>query len=331
MSAPKLRTQFGFMAKVESTYGTAVALAGATDGILPIEPPDVTLEYVHDGSRQGRSVGVGTIKRVAKSGRSAKLTATVEAHGFGAAYSASNLPNVDRLLKAAGYGATVTVGAGTETVTYQPVASAFASLTAEAFVNAMKYALVGVYADLSASGQAGDIPKFEFPLSGIMPAVESDAAVPAITYPTPTPPKGESMLVTIGTYLPAIVKEWSFTLGRELNPRAYDNTNARHGGFSPGRINPMMELVVEMTALQSTPFHNVSGLHARELAERGTQIACSLIIGSLQYNKYKLTGPQAQIVDVEEVEDGPTSQWRLKIEMPPAVSGGVDGHNWLFN
>lgn len=337
MSAPKLRNLFGLMAKVETTYGVAVSLAGATDGILVTEIPDVKPEYVHDGSRNGRSVGMGPLKRVNKSGRAAKLSVITEARGFGAAYSASNLPSVDRLMKAAGYGATVVTTGGLETVTYAPIAisgagSAPASLTLESYVNSQKYALAGVYADLMAGGAAGDIPKFEFPCSGIMTATETDAAVPAITYPTIDPPKAETMLLTIGLYTPLIVKDWQFALGRQLTPRAYDNTAARHGGFSPGDINPTLEVVVEMVALATTnPWSTATTINLRELAERGSSIAASLVVGSAQYNKYKLAGAQAQVVDVEELEDGATSEWRIKMILPPSGPTVLDSHTWLYN
>jgi hypothetical protein len=337
MSAPKLRNLFGLMVKAETTYGTAVSLAGATDGILVTEIPDVKPEYVHDGSRNGRAVGMGPLKRVNKSGRAAKVSVITEARGFGAAYSASNLPSIDRLLKAAGYGATVVTTGGAETVTYTPQAiagsgSAPTSLTLESYVNSQKYALAGVYADLMAGGSAGDIPKFEFPCSGIMSATETDAAVPAITYPSIDPPKAETMVLTLGLYTPLIVKDWQFALGRQLAPRAYDNTNARHGGFSPGDISPTLEVVVEMVALATVnPWNTATTINPRELAERASSLAASLIVGSVQYNKYKLSAPQAQLVDVEELEDGPTSEWRLKFLLPPSTPVALDSHNWLFN
>lgn len=331
MAAPKDRNVWGLMLALESVYGTAVALAAATDGVLALEAPDVELAYAHDGSRNGTSPGIGPLKRVGKSGRNGTVKAVTEAIGGAAAYSASVKPSIHNLLRVCGFGATLDAGLGVEKYTYAQVASAYASGTLESYVNGQKYPLAGVYGDISMGVEAGAVPRWEANLMGIATAVPTDAAVPAITYPSASPPKAETMVLTVGSYLPVIVKEASYTLNRAIAPRAYDNTGNRHGGFAIGRPAPTLELVIEMVNLAASPFHTVTALNPYELAERGTSVVTSFEVGSVQYNRFKLSAAQAQITDAEELEEGPTAMWRLKFQLNPSTYTALDTHSWIFN
>src|SRR5688572_18026894 len=121
MGSPKTLTLYGLLAKAEVTYGTAVVLAGATDGVDLIRRPAIKTDYMHQGARAGKSpASHGGRARVGRMGRFGTGTVAIEPCGAGAAYSASVLPNVHNWMRASGFTPTVVTTVSSESVTYAP-------------------------------------------------------------------------------------------------------------------------------------------------------------------------------------------------------------------
>lgn len=329
MSSTKRVTEWGLLVKPEASYGAGGTPSASTDGVLVLERPSVEIDWAADGKRRGEGGPMSHgIKRVPKSGAFAQLAAICEAHGYGAAYSATNVPNIHDLAIAAGLAAEVDTTEDSETVTYTPGTAV--SAVVEAYERAQKFILKGVYADLNISADAGAVPVWEFPLVGI-PTLPTDLAVPTITYPTVQPPIAEGLTLSIGDFASAVVRSFEFALNRENTPRLDANAAAGHGGYSIGGINPTLEVLCEATALQTTPFHGAAGLDPYQLAEAATAIAVSLTVGATQYNKWTLSGTAAQLVDVADDEDGASAIWTLVFELNPTTSGGKDNLSILFD
>lgn len=327
MSAPKNLARWALLAKLEAAYGTFAAPAAATDGIVVVERPDVTLEYLHDGSR-----GHSTLKRVAKSGRAAALAAIAEAAGFGAAYAAASTPNIHALLRAAGYDAAVATGLGTEKWTYTPTAhdAVQASLSIESYVRGQRQQIAGALGSLKIEGENGGIPRWTFDLNGISNALPADAAVPAVTYAgaqVQDPPKLDGLGLTIGAWTPGKVKSFSYEDPRALAARAMDNTQVaggRHGGFQPAADRPItLNVVVESVALAT--------YNAYQLAEACDNRAVTLKCGATQYRRWAIAGAIAQLVGLPEQDENNAAMWELQFELKPSTFMGSDASTITFD
>lgn len=328
MSATKRNTRWGLLGKAESVYGTPIALSPTTDGILVIEQPLPAISYAHDGARAGRYGMIGNVPQVAKSGGMATLSAVQEGIGAGAAYSASAKPSVYDILKLSGHNLTLTTTAGSEKYAATPLADsdAYTSYSLDAYVRGQRTQLCGVYGDSLeiAADAPGAVPKWTMTSSGILVAEPTDLVLPAITYPlfSKLPPKFAAVVLTIGPYSPK-VKGFTFTSKRDLQPRNVDNTGNMHGGFTPGNRDVTFELTVEADAL--------SAFGAYAARQAGTVYAISMGIGATQYNRWTLALPNAQLVNVEDVDDGPSAQWKLTFKPYPSTFGAGDEYSITFD
>jgi hypothetical protein len=342
MTAPRLTgARYGFLAALESAYGTAFTLADATHGILVADEPDVNVEYADDGQRKFNAPATGAKWRnTTKSGRFAKFTALADLAGFGAAYSASNLPLADALIRASGFARTVVVTGGSESVTYTPSPlNALASVTARVYRRGLQYDLRGGLATFKVGGETGTIPRATFDLQGVMDALPTDLTLPAITYAGPNaaaivPPKAEALTLTMGTNVPTRVREFEFTADRPIVARRLDNSTGGHGGFNSGAGRSfMLRAVVEAQALATTsPWHTSTTLNPFQLAETAGLISTlSLNVGATQYNRWRLSATNAQLQDFSEVEDGPTGLFELRWELKPSSFTADDEVSFIFN
>lgn len=306
MPAPaKLSQILAVMGKEETTYGTAVALATTADGIqLQFDNRDypwATLDYAYDGDL-GPSVGnLGTVLRAAKAGRSLKYEAPTRAKGAGAAYTASVLPSVHRLLKASGCDAALTTTSAAEKYVYSPSApgTTYTSLTMELYGRGEKVPLIGVLSDINIEFPNGGPPLWRFGLNGYLSADISDVATPTITYPLTSvqAPLANGVVLTLGSLSAnAVLYSGSFALNREILPRVALTGSGGHLGFVPRGRQPEAKVVLEATALVGTPFTSSTAFDAYKLEEAATSLAFSIRFGTVQYNKWLLSFPQAQVI-----------------------------------
>lgn len=335
MSAPKLLGRWGLLAKTEAAYGTPATLDPAKDGILVVERPDVTVAYAHDGARSGGAPGtIGGLKRVAKSGRHGTVTLAHEAAGAGAAYSATVFPSPHVLLRGAGFDAAFS----TTKWTYTPTAegAGYAALTLEAYARGQKAALTGAYGQVKIEGETGAVPRWEFEYQGIMDALPTDIALPAITYGDAQivdPAKADAMTLTLGTFVPLRVKSFAFAMERGIGARALDNSTNRHGGFNPGgELSCTLEVVVEATALASaSPYHTANTFNPYQLAELGTALAISLKVGGTANKRWTLTAPAAQLAADPDQDENNAALWGLSFELKPTTVTASDMVSLVFD
>ncbi len=334
-STQKSLVEWGVLIKEEASYGAGGTLAEATDGVLVNERPDVDHQYVHEGARRGEAGPMGKgMLNVRKSGRFGTVTLVHEAAGGGAAYSASVKPSLHTLLKIAGFDATLVDTAESESYTYtlgsvSPTEPIGPGGVGEFYARQQKAQLSGILADLNISSDGPDIPVWEFPLSG-MAELPTEASVPDITYPSVLPPKSESITLALGDFATAICRRFSLSLGRELGARA-DQNSGGHKGFRAGQINPVLEVEIEANSFVATPFHTAEGIDPYNLSELATAVALSLTVGSVKYNKWKISAPAAQLEPVDEGEDGPSALWTLRWSLKPSTPGAKDNLSILFD
>lgn len=315
MPAPGYLVQIlGFLGKEETTYGSAVSLSTTADGIqLQFENrdyPAITLDYAFNGDL-GPSVGnLGNVLRAVQSGRSFKYEAPTRAKGGGAAYSASVLPSIHRLLKASGFDAALTTTTGAEKYTYTPSApgTTYASLTTNLYAHGVLYPGVGVLADWSWDAPNNGPPMHRFTLNGFLSADASRAAAPTITYPLTSvqAPLASSVAITLGNHsTSAVCVSSSFALNREIFPRVRQTASGGHLGFVPRGRSPEFKVTLEAKNFVSSPYTGADTYDPYKLEETGQSIAFAITFGSTQYNKWTMTAAQAQVVKAEpRVVDG---------------------------
>lgn len=325
MPAPaKLLHVLGLLAKEESTYGTAIALATTSDGVQLqysdnfIAAP-FTIDYAFDGDLGPAVATLGNIKRVAPSGRSIKGDLPTRARPAGAAYSASVVPSIHKLLKSAGFDAAATTTTSSEKWTYTPTApgATFTSLTEELYTRGEKWPVVGVVSDLKIEFANPAPPIWTFMQQGILSAMPSDVTAPTITYPlqTVSPPLASSVALTLGNFTSAnaVVMSGSFELRRTVHPRVALSNSAAHLGFMPGDRSPIMKVVLEATALTTTPYTAAAAFDPYNLRDSGQNLAVTLAFGTTQYNRYSISMPQAQVIDVVPQNNGPIATVELTL------------------
>jgi hypothetical protein len=316
----KLVTLLGLLGKEEATYGTAIALTTTSDGLLMqftdrnIGAP-ASIEYAYDGDL-GPSVASGaTTKRAAPAGRSFRAAIPFRAKGAGSAYAAATVPNLHKIIKASGFDAALTSTTSSEKYTYTPTSEGvgYTSLTLNAYARGELWAAAGCVGNLSINFDNQAPPVWTFDVRGIA-SVPTDAAVPAITYPSfsTIPPLASSATVVIGSFTTnAVVLGGSFTFNRGIdNPRV--PISGTHLGFVPSGRGPRMTLTVEQTAFVGSPFHTSAGIDPTLLREAATSITVSIAFGSTQYNRYTIAMATAQLVNVTPANKGPTATVTLE-------------------
>lgn len=340
MTAPKLLNRYGVLAALESTYLTAATLTDAGSGIGHIiENPEPVVDFVHNGERNGLSMGTSArLARVGKSGRFSTLSLVTQAAGPGSAYSGSRFPSPHVLLRASGFDVTTVTTGGSESHTYAPTAdqaASMASATVRVYTMGQQFDLTGYQVnELTIEAESGAVPTWTFNGMGVLASAPTDVTLPAITYgganreaEVQPPAKFEAGTVTIGSWTPARVRGFRYTMSRVMEPRALDNSTGNHGGWSIGERTHQLELRVESAALSAfNPYTNEVGATALS--------NLALVVGGTQYRRYTLgntTGITALLADAEREADGPTALWRLVFDLFPSSPTANDEFRILFN
>lgn len=325
MSATKTKIRWGMLINAEGSYGAGGTLVAATHGIRVHEDPEPSVEYEYDGRRVGKAPGTaGMVANVAPSSRFSKFAAQHEIHGGGAAYSGSVLPSCHQLLRACGMEATLVASTS---YTYAPSSenTGYGSAAVEVYRRGQQYTLNGVYGEgFTIAGEAGKIAMMTAPLSGRLPAIPADVALPAITYPTVLPPKALAMACAINSVAQARVRSFSLELTRGLTPRMMDVSTGVHGGFTPNAEREFkLSLVVEAVALAT--------LNPFTLRDAQTLIPVTVGVGATAFNRFTIAAAQAQIEDVTESAEGPIATWELTLACKCSSPVLNDEVSILFN
>lgn len=331
--ATKTNTKWGVQGKLEATYGTPVALTPATDGLRTIDMLKVVRKYSYDGKRLGKAPGTAArLQMVGGEGRYGEFTLAQEGAGAGVAYSASVVPVPHLMMRMNCWKATVVTTGGSESVTYTPGdESDYASATIESYEGGEKYALAGCIGEgVDITAELGHIAEFKSTCKGIMAAEAVDAAIPVgLVYNSTLPAKVTAANITIGTFAPVRVQSFSFKEKLNLQDRAYDNVNGRHGGFHPNVERQIdLELLIEAAAIGAIDATHFDPGTAVNL---GTTLAIALAAGATQYKKWSLAAAQAQVTDDPRETKGAIRMWKLAFALMPSSEVANDECSITFN
>lgn len=331
----------GALAKLESTYGTAVSLTTTSDGFL-LSLPDrsgipLNVGYAFDG-RVGVNPGnLSDLPLSAPGGKSYTCDMPIRFKGSGAAYSASVVPpNAHLALQIAGFDAAVTTTTTVEKWTYTPgvVTSAYKSATFGLYSRGELWAAKGAVADWSFTFDNPGPPTHTFAVSMIANGDVTDVTLPSITYSgnSVDPPNANGITAVIGSFTTnAVVYSGSFRLNRAIEPRVALTSGTGHEGFVPGGYSPELTLQVEDTAFVGSPYHTTAGLDPIKLREAATKITVSVQFGSTQYNRWKLTLSNAQLSNVVPSSNGRAACWDLTFKPSASTPIALDDLSVVFD
>ena len=319
MAVPVLLNQVAaYMAKVEAAYGTAETLTAADDGVYPyigdgLPDPPTELEYLFDGNIGNDVRTLFPTLRTAPNGRGRSQQFKVFFKGPADTYTALVKPprEVDLFLQASGFTPTFSV----DEWSYAPTAAGntYKSLTLGTYAQGKAHVMAGVVGDWGFTFDDLGVAVHTFDFKGIG-ALPTTLTMPTVTYQNTDviPPVSAGVVVTIGDWVAPIVKGGSFKSGRNVgNPRARITAAGGHLGFVPGRMMPELSLMVEQTALVSSPFHTTGGLAPDALREAATAIDITLQFGTVSGNRWKVTLTGAQLASIKPANDDAVAMWDL--------------------
>lgn len=313
MPAPtKTITVFGLLGDIEATYGGGGALVAGTDGILLAEAALCKINYLHDGMRAPGATTGGPPVRSSPTGRWGEFTPRVEMRGKNSAYSGSVWSQeLHTFLRSSGHDAAFSV----DKWTYTPSSTNIDSGFYELYTRGQMWSMVGAYSDFNITVDGPGFAIAEFPTTGLIDALPTDVALPAITYDTHQPPKAINMGIDINGVTGLVVKGLRFSKSRTNSPRNDINAGG-HAGYAPGRRESLTEIDVEMDSLGT--------LDPYALRDAGTVLsAFTWQLGSAANNIVTFAANTgSQIVDVDEGEEGEVGVWTLHVAH--GVTPGAD-------
>jgi len=314
----KLINTKALLAKLEATYGTAVAVTATADGqLLALSDRNASvfsIDYAYAGDVGVAPGNLGMLKRVPAYGRTANGTVPMRAKGAGTTYAATVLPNIHVMAKLSGLDSTL----GGGFYTYTPTADSitYASGTMELYDRGEKWTLRGALGSVGFDINGAGIPTWLFDVRGILSTAITDSAVAAPTYPTLTTqePVATGLVLSLGNYVTPVVRSASFRMNRTIdNPRLDLTAADAHQGFAPSGYDPEFRVTVESSSLVAPTA--AGGFDPYVMRNTAEAIAINLTVGSTSFNRWKFAGPQAQLKEFVLGNDGPVATTELVFQL----------------
>lgn len=347
MSAPKTAVRWGVKIAKESTYGTFVAPANSTDGVLVQEPPDVDDQYKFPGDPGGAYGTTGPTRQLAPAGRFGTVPLVQEVTPPPSAYASGFLENarisIHRLLELNGHVATFDSNGPNTTPRHyyapqadpgQTGAVPYASGSATILHERQQYDLAGCYvSDLEIAADSIGAPlRCTAQLQGTMPTIPQDlGAYPAITYShynrAPIRLLNPELLSLPGYTTPAglRMKAFKYRSTRELDERGAD-AGGNHAGWTMGKFRQELTLTFEASLT------SIGDPRTRRSLDTLGQL--SLCFGGLTQTPFTGAGSRmqlytnglstAQVINFDVEKDGKTVLWTTTWLFVPTTLDGTD-------
>jgi len=275
-----IKSRSFILAKIESVYGTDPVPVVGTDAIM-VEDLAFSFAGARMNERPATRPSLGKLQQV-YGGALGQVSFSAELKGPGSAYSASNKPEIDPLLRACAMAVTLVTTPGSETATYKPVSTGHESCTIYFYLDGTRHILTGCRGTVEFSMETGARGMAKFTLTGHV-AARTDTALGAPTFDSVAPPtmKGGSLL--IGAYA-AVVNAVNFNLG---NTVAMPPSLNAADGFADIRItgrDVTGSFDPEDIIVATYPFEANWKAGTAAVLDTG-------VIGGTQYNRFKATFP----------------------------------------
>lgn len=332
MTLVRFNDRISFLGKIQAAVGTAETLSASQDALLPYvedggpAAPEA-IAYVGDGNvGRGAAQLVGA-RRIVPTGAHRRGQFRCLPRGRGAAYSASVFPpnEIHRWLLVSGFDATHNAGA----ITYTPTAPDVygAVMTLQQWAQGSLYTQRDVIANFSFEAAGLGAPIFTFDWVGVVDAMPTDGAFPTITYDADTvqPFPTVAVVGSLGAFTGAQIRNVSFNMNRGIDTaRVAQNLAGGHAGHVRGGINPTFEIEIERPARAAFDPEVVRNTAA-------TAAISYQVNPTVVNNRFTLSMPTAQLVDVQPSADGAIPTIRLIYEGKPSTRTSNDAVSLLWN
>ncbi len=280
----------GVLAKIESVYRTDPTPVPATDSIILSEEFFSTMTIENQAPNLRENVRSGTLMPVAPGvpyGRVVRGTLNLELRGFGAAYSATDVPEADPLIRGSGFSAAVDATPGTESWTYAQEDSGFESYTLWVYGAGNVYKIVGCRSVMVWPIVAGELNFLRFEFIGFLDTAPGVAALPSQTFAAQVPQSAVGMSLTVEAWSPDIVTG-EFTTGGNLVIKPSGNHATGFSEVQFSHFDPRVTFSAPTVALATyDPYADVQGATTR---------AIDWTVGGSQYNQADLAIASAFLV-----------------------------------
>jgi hypothetical protein len=327
MATPvKTLATIGLMTKAEATYGAGGSVSVATqadcDQLSYDTPNGAPCSYTEDfdGTLSINPGGPVAIKDIAPSARVFAGSFPIQFRGPQQAYSASQkMRGMHVLVQANGWDATLDATGGAEKVTYTPTIgpTGFTSVFGNLITAGESFPFTAGFTKGWKCSMVGAKPPIHtFDVIGLLGDPVDSSAGNTLTYAGNVPPKFESAVVTIGSFiLPDVVQvDWDAGRG-DPSPRLLGTASGTHAGWWPStQVNPKLTITIERTALiGGFPYHTSAGLDPYQLRKRMDNVAVTVQLGTVQYNRIKFNFTQAQLTNAVQLgANGSVATWQLE-------------------
>jgi hypothetical protein len=327
MATPvKTLATIGLMTKAEATYGAGGSVSPGTntdcDQLAYDSPNGAPCSYTEDfdGTISINPGGPAALKDLAPSARVFTGSFPIQFRGPQAAYAANvKMRGMHVLVQANGWDATLDTTVNAEKVTYTitPGPTGFTSVFGNLITAGESFPFTSGFTTGWKCTMEGDKPPIHtFDVIGLLGDPVDSSAANTLTYFANSPPKFESAVVTIGSFLLPDVVKVVWDAGRAApSPRLLGTASLAHAGWWPStQVNPTLTITVERTALiGGPPFHTTAGLNPYQLRKRMDNYAVSVQLGTLQYNRITWNFPQAQLTKAVQLgANGSVATWELE-------------------
>lgn len=335
MTLVRFNDRVAVLGRIQAAIGTAESLSASTDAFLPYvedggpAAPEA-IEYASDGNvGRGAAQLVGAT-RIRPTGAFRQGQFRCLPRGRGATYSASIFPpnEIHRMMLISGFDATFSASPSAQ-ILYTPTApdSYGAVMTLQQWAQGSLYTQRDVVANWSFEAQGLGSPIFTFDWRGVVDSMPSDGAFPAISIdadsvqPFPT----VAVIGALGSFSAAQIRRVSFTMNRTIDTaRVAQNVAGGHAGFVRGGINPTFEIEIERPARAT--------FNPEQIRDVASTAAISYQVNpSVAFNRFTLSLPTAQLVNVQPSNDGSIPTITLSYEGKPSTRTSNDSVSVLWN
>lgn len=308
----------GVAVKIQPAPGVDSVPTWAANAVRPIGTPTLARNYLDEGSRDDEQHGgMGTIGKGRSVGRWGQFDLTLAAKGAGADYFGGvNRPEWDVPLRAAGFSATESGGAGAGIVTYTTLdAGVFELFTAYVITHESKlYKLIDCIALPKFSAEAAKRGTFTFTIMGRMVSDPSELTLGAQTLSTVTPPPFVGNTVAIGAYTsalptnPLVPRKIDLDFGTTQTPSPSAGAADGHAGFTI--TDRSLDCSMDIEQVPRSAFD--PDVVAAQASVGGIDTKVSFQLGSAPFNRVKFALGQWLLVSPADNDASGIGTYQLK-------------------
>lgn len=301
---------FAIAAKIQAAEGVDPIPTFVANAVRPIGMSELQISYLDDGDRSDEQhAGMGVAGQGERVGRWGQIDVALAIKGGGADYfGGANKPEWDAFLRAAGFSATVTGGAGAGVITYTTLDSgAFERLAIYCQSANKLYKLIDCIALPKVSAEAAKRGIFTFTVVGKLVAEPAENVFAAQTLLSLAAPAFHSQAITIGAFATPVVRKLDLDIGTVHTPRPSAGATDGHAGFEITDRRVKLNMEIEVVPLASFNPYAIS----KQAYPGATDTKVNFQIGAAAFNRVKFALGQWAFATPPNSDNSGLATWNL--------------------